>query len=220
MYEKILKSLGLNSIEGWMTTIAKIVGNDPMKPKLHWTLHKINPGEILPEKLVKKYNVSPGDRYYQLRKDGEPMSDEWFRRNVYCTNEQKFDKERYLVLVHMKPSKYPDSVVETCDLKSPWHFEGYECVFDKERGKIIYEVENTFDDHLYVHGNLLEHRDARGETKFVNLAAPQHTVAEFESCEYWEGSDRLFIRTPKYGDPQNILTITYEDCKVEVLDTK
>lgn len=220
MYEKILKSLGLNSIEGWMTTIAKIAGNDPMKPKLHWTLHKINPGEILPEKLVKKYNVSPGDRYYQLRKDGEPMSDEWFRRNVYCTNEQKFDKERYLVLVHMKPSKYPDSVVETCDLKSPWHFEGYECVFDKERGKIIYEVENTFDDHLYVHGNLLEHRDARGETKFVNLAAPQHTVAEFESCEYWEGSDRLFIRTPKYGDPQNILTITYEDCKVEVLDTK
>jgi len=219
MYEEMLKSLGLNSIEGWMRTIARLSGSDPLKPETHWVLHKINPSETLSEKLVKKYNVHPSDRYYQLRKDGEPMSDEWFRRNVYCTDERNFDKERYLILVHMKPEKYSDYVVGTCNLKSPWHFEGYECVFDKEAGKIIYEVENTFDDHLRIHGNLLEHRSTRGKVKFVNLIT-RESVAELESCEYWEGSDRLFIRTPKYGDPQKILTITYEDCKVETLDTK
>lgn len=219
MYEEMLEMMGLNSIEGWMTAIAKMTSNDPIKPKTHWALHKINPSEILPEKLIKKYNVSPGDRYYQLRKDNEPMSDEWFRRNIYCTKDQDFDKEKYLVLQHMRLEKYSDSTMKSCDLKSPWHFEGFECVFDKERGKIIYEAQDTFDNHLYVRGNLLEHKDARGKGKFIKLIL-QSEVLELESYEHWEGSDRLFIRTPKYGDPQKILTITYEDCKVEVLDTK
>lgn len=219
MYEEMLEMMGLNSIEGWMTAIAKMVGNDPMKPKTHWALHTINPSKVLPEKLIKKYNVHPGDRYYQLRKDNEPMSDEWFRRTMYCTDPLKFDKEKYLVLQHMRPEKYSDSVVESCNLKSPWHFEGYECVFDKERGKIIYEVQDSFESHLYIHGNLLEHKDGRGKGKFINMVL-QSQVLELESYEYWEGSDRLFIRTPKYGDPQKILTITYEDCKIQELDSK
>lgn len=219
MYEEMLEMMGLNSIEGWMAAIAKMTENDPMKPKTHWALHKINPSEVLPEKLVKKYNIHPGDQYYQLRKDNEPMSDEWFRRTIYCTDPLKFDKEKYLVLQHMRLEKYSDSVVKTCDLKSSWHFEGYECVFDKERGKIIYEVQNNFENHLYIHGNLLEHKDNRGKGKFINMVL-QSEVLELESYEHWEGSDRLFIRTPKYGDPQKILTITYEDCKIQELDSK
>lgn len=219
MYEEMLKMMGLNSIEGWMAAIAKMTGNDPMKPKTHWALHAINPSEVLTGKLIKKYNIRPSDKYYQLRKDNEPMSDEWFRKNMYCTNERDFDKEKYLVLVHMRPEKYSDSVVETCDLSSPWHFEGFECVFDKERGKIIYEAQDSFENHLYIHDNLLEHKDNRGKGKFINLIL-QSEVLELESYEHWKGSDRLFIRTPKYGDPQKILTITYEDCKIQELDSK
>lgn len=219
MYEEMLKMMGLNSIEGWMTTIAKMTGNDPMKPKTHWALHAIRPAEILSDDLIKKYNIHPGDRYYQLRKDNEPMSDEWFRRTTYCTDPLKFDKEKYLVLQHMRPEKYSDSVVKSCNLNSPWHFEGYECVFDKERGKIIYEAQDSFENHLYIHGNLLEHKDNQGKGKFINMVL-QSEVLELESYEYWKGSDRLFIRTPKYGDPQKILTITYEDCKIQELDSK
>jgi len=179
------------------------------KPKPHWTLEKVDI-ETTPKRMKDKLNIRQGDPIYKLCLDGVPVSHEFFRSNMYSTKD--LDKERYLILVHLIPKEYSESTVKYCDLKSPWHLDGMDCIVDKETGEIIFECEDL-DTHIYRYNNIIKAKGNRYKTSFFNLLTRKPIVVIEDSNEIWEARNSLYIKTPKYSKAENIFrldTITGE----------
>lgn len=179
-----------------------IKGNHTPKIK-GWSLEKVSHDEFT-NRFLKKWNIGPGDALYRLYKNGELVSDKLFMwSNAYCTKD--LNDGRYLILRVAVEEKYSKEICKCAGVRSPYHFEGKECVFDKEKERIVYVCSGE-DCHLTIYDNILICTNHRGGAKFILL--PQETqILALDSYDMWTTSLSLYIKSPKYKEADNIIKV-------------